>query len=573
MLLPKLSIAAKLYAIFALMATATAALAAVAITEAHHHAALTGEFESANAGTLNVEKVNGLIYAVVMESRGVYMSSDMKTSAVYARGIREFNKQISKVVEDWRKSVRGDDAQMFSQFSNRIALFIDFREELARLGMEVSPAAGREWGDNDANRAVRKALNSDLEQLTRIYSTRAQRLYAEIDDGISRIAMWLTFLGAFTLVLAGIGAWVIAKSVVRPIERITRVTEEVALGNAGIKIPFSARKDEIGALARSIAIFQKAMFTNDELTRTVRADAEGRLQRQEQVSTEIARFSSEVETTIAELGRISDQMLAASTRLASVADDASIKTEQATTASFEASANVRDIASAAEELSVSVKEIDRQVAQSNDIATKAVNEAERTNMAVKELDEAAGRIGDVVKLITGIAEQTNLLALNATRARGRGGARLCRRRRRSEGARGADEPGDGRDCRADRRHAAGDGPLDRSNRRDRAHHSRDRRDQWRDRRGGDRAGPGDGGNRAQRRRCCAPHRADRGRGQSRRHRDGRDARQRGRGEGGVRRSRQRRRAQPRAGRRVLPAAERLMQMAGTSPAISQFARE
>ena len=55
MLLPKLSIAAKLYAIFALMATATAALAAVAITEARHQAALTDEFDSANAGTLNVE--------------------------------------------------------------------------------------------------------------------------------------------------------------------------------------------------------------------------------------------------------------------------------------------------------------------------------------------------------------------------------------------------------------------------------------------------------------------------------------------------------------------------------------
>jgi methyl-accepting chemotaxis protein len=61
-----------------------------------------------------------------------------------------------------------------------------------------------------------------------------------------------------------------------------------------------------------------------------------------------------------------------------------------------------------------VNEIDRQVAQSNAIATKAVNEAGRTNLAVKELDEAAGRIGDVVKLITDIAEQTNLLALNAT---------------------------------------------------------------------------------------------------------------------------------------------------------------
>jgi methyl-accepting chemotaxis protein len=310
--------------------------------------------------------------------------------------------------------VRGDDAQLFSQFSNRISLFIDFREELARLGTEVSAAAGREWGDNDANRTVRKALNGDLDQLTKIYSDRAKRLYAEIDAGISRTAMWLTLLGAFTLMLAGIGAWVIAKSVVRPIVKITRLTEEVASGNAGVAIPFGGRKDEIGALARSISIFQKAMSINEELTRKVRADAEGKLQRQDQVSQEIARFSTEVETTIAELGRISDQMLSASTRLASVADDASLKTEQATAASSEASANVRDIASAAEELSVSVKEIDRQVAQSNDIAVKAVSEAERTNLAVQELDEAAARIGDVVKLITGIAEQTNLLALNAT---------------------------------------------------------------------------------------------------------------------------------------------------------------
>ena len=59
-------------------------------------------------------------------------------------------------------------------------------------------------------------------------------------------------------------------------------------------------------------------------------------------------------------------------------------------------------------------EIDRQVAQSNAIAGKAVGEAERTNAAVQELNEAARRIGDVVSLITDIAEQTNLLALNAT---------------------------------------------------------------------------------------------------------------------------------------------------------------
>jgi len=412
--LPKLSIAAKLYAIFALMATATIALSAVAVHAARHHQNLTDEFESANAGTLNVERVNALIYAVVMESRGVYMSTDMATSKVYADGIFKFNKQIAKVVEGWKKSVRGDDAELFEQVTGRIAQFIDFRRELARLGTEVSPAAGREWGDNDANRSVRKALNEDLDKLTKIYSTRATRVYSEIDTGIDKTAMWLTLMAGFAVLLAAAGALVISRSVAKPIASITRITEAVAAGDASIAVPYSERSDEIGALARSIAVFQRAMRNNEELNRTVRSDAEARTHRQEQMSNEITRFSAEVEATLAELGRISDQMLAASTQLAGAADEASAKTSSATAASSEASSNVRDIASAADELSASVNEIDRQVAQSNAIATKAVSEAGRTNLAVKELDEAAGRIGDVVKLITGIAEQTNLLALNAT---------------------------------------------------------------------------------------------------------------------------------------------------------------
>jgi len=411
---PKLSIAAKLYAIFALMATTTIALSAVAVTAARHHQALTDEFESANAGTWNVERVNGLIYAVVMESRGVYMSGDMATSKVYADGILKFNRQIAQVVQDWKKSVRTDDAELFAQFSKRIAQFIEFRKELARLGTEVSPAAGRVWGDNDANRSVRKALNADLEKLAALYQKRATRVYAEIDSGIDRTALWLSLLAALAVALAAIGALVISRGVAKPLADITRVTEAVAAGDAAVAVPFSKRKDEIGALARSIGVFQHAIRNNEELNRTVRSDAQTRTQRQEQMSGEIARFSAEVEATLAELGRISDQMLSASAQLANAADAAATKTATAVTASTEASANVRDIASAADELSASVNEIDRQVAQSNAIATKAVNEAGRTNIAVKELDEAAARIGDVIKLITDIAEQTNLLALNAT---------------------------------------------------------------------------------------------------------------------------------------------------------------
>jgi methyl-accepting chemotaxis protein len=206
----------------------------------------------------------------------------------------------------------------------------------------------------------------------------------------------------------------IRRAVAQPLERIARVTELVASGVTGVEIPYRERGDEVGALARSIAVFQDAMRQNEELNNTVIDDAQARARRQEQMSTEILMFSADMEATLSELGRISDQMLGASRELSVAADTAASRTSGATTASSEASENVRDIASAADELSASVSEIDRQVAQSNSIATKAVSEAERTNATVKELNEAAGRIGDVVKLITDIAEQTNLLALNAT---------------------------------------------------------------------------------------------------------------------------------------------------------------
>jgi methyl-accepting chemotaxis protein len=412
--LPKLSIAAKLYVIFALMAATTLALSTVAVHNARDHAALTDEFESANNGSLNVERVNGLIYAVEAAGRGVAMSPDIKAAAPYLTDLNKFNNAIDSVIAKWQTSVRTEDSKYFNEFSIRLSDFQNFAPELARIASESGPSAARTWADKNFPAGARTQLTRDLDALSGHYAGRAAATYSKMNDGIARTGLLLSVLAAFAVMLAVAGALIISRSVARPIVAITRVTEAVAAGDAKVDVPFAERRDEIGALARSIAVFQRAMRHNEELNRTVVDDAEARTRRQEQMSTEISRFSAEVEATLAELGRISDQMLAASSQLGGAADEASAKTARASSASAEASSNVRDIASAADELSASVNEIDRQVAQSNAIATKAVNEAGRTNIAVKELDEAAARIGDVIKLITDIAEQTNLLALNAT---------------------------------------------------------------------------------------------------------------------------------------------------------------
>jgi methyl-accepting chemotaxis protein len=412
--LSKLSIAAKLYAIFALMATITVALSVVALSNARHHAALTEEFESANAGSWYVERINGLIYALMAESRAIYLAQSGEEAAKAADAVLKTNEQIGAVMSDWQGGVRNSDAAQFSTFAVRISALQDFAPALVRIAREQGPQAAREWGKKNSPASGREGLTQGLAKLSQHYSETARRIYTELDEDIGRTAAWLSVLAGLAVMLACFGVVMIRRAVANPLAEITRVTEAVAGGDAAVAIPFSARTDEIGALARSIDVFQKAMRNNVELNRTVLEDAEARTRRQEQMTSEISRFSAEVEATLSELGRISDQMLSASNKLAGAADEASSKTARAEAASSEASSNVRDIASAADELSASVNEIDRQVAQSNQIATKAVNEAEATNVAVKELDEAAARIGDVVNLITDIAEQTNLLALNAT---------------------------------------------------------------------------------------------------------------------------------------------------------------
>ena len=255
MTLPKLSIAAKLYAIFALMATVTVALSVLAVSNARQHAALTDEFESTNAGSRNVERINGLIYAVMGEARGIYLAKDGESAARTAVAMTKVADQIGAVTADWQGSVRTSDASIYSQFAVRLSAFQVFVSELAQTATDSGPIVAREWADKNYPADVRAALTQDLAKLGKHYSDRAARIYKVIDEGIDRTAILMSLFAAFAVLLAVAGAVVILRSVARPLAYITRVTEQVAAGETGIAIPFSKRRDEIGALSRSIGVF------------------------------------------------------------------------------------------------------------------------------------------------------------------------------------------------------------------------------------------------------------------------------------------------------------------------------
>ena len=215
-------------------------------------------------------------------------------------------------------------------------------------------------------------------------------------------------------IIAGIGT-AFAMGLTKPISRMVGAMGDLAEGNLEVDIPARDRTDEIGSMAAAVQVFKD----NAIRTKQLEAEAEAQKAKAEQEKKEMMHamaneFEASVGGVVETVSSASTELQSSAEAMASTAEEAQSQATTVAAASEQASTNVQTVASAAEELSSSIGEISRQVAQSSQIASKAVGQAHETHDTVQGLVEASHKIGEVVSLITDIAEQTNLLALNAT---------------------------------------------------------------------------------------------------------------------------------------------------------------
>jgi methyl-accepting chemotaxis protein len=226
-------------------------------------------------------------------------------------------------------------------------------------------------------------------------------------------ALGLAILG-IAVVSGGI-AWLIGRSISRPLGQLGTRMRTLADGALDGDIPGVGRGDEIGAMAATVQIFKDNAVRIRGLDQ-VEAEAQGRVAAERRAAMEgLANdFERSVNGIVRSVATAAAGMQTTAQSMTATASDASSRAATVGAASERSSSNVGTVAAAAEQLSASVAEVLRQVAQSSEIASKAVGDAERTNATVKLLSSGAEKIGEVVQLIHSIAAQTNLLALNAT---------------------------------------------------------------------------------------------------------------------------------------------------------------
>jgi methyl-accepting chemotaxis protein len=184
-------------------------------------------------------------------------------------------------------------------------------------------------------------------------------------------------VGALAIALGALIAWLISRSISRPINEAVRVAETVAAGDLTSNVVVKS-KDETGRLLQAL----KDM--NDSLVNVV----------------------GQVRTG-------TDTIATASSEIAAGNQDLSSRTEQQ-------ASSLEETASSMEELTGTVKQNADNARQANQLAVSASEVAGKGGAVVSQvvdtmasINESSKKIVDIIGVIDGIAFQTNILALNA----------------------------------------------------------------------------------------------------------------------------------------------------------------
>ena len=244
----------------------------------------------------------------------------------------------------------------------------------------------------------------------------AQTDHAAVQARSSATQARVQYFAVLVLFLAVGGALSLlaTRLIARPVVDMTRVMEGLAAGDMSLAVPSRGRKDEIGAMARAVAVFQDGLRRAGLLEAEKAAAAEATARRSERQRHLTEMFNQAMEHMLETVMGTVRHVHASSDSLRENAAVTSSQGAAVAEAAAGATANVDTVAAAAEELGASVQEISRQIASTVDITAQAVQDADAANRTMASLDESARRIGEVVTLINTIASQTNLLALNAT---------------------------------------------------------------------------------------------------------------------------------------------------------------
>ena len=332
--------------------------------------------------------------------------------AVYRRFVRLGAKQDGFLSEFERVTYPSIVAYKNSVLSGSVSADVEALRKVANsapFGGDLSGITGPQWFAASTARidALRSIENKLLGELDSHASAKAGATFQTLM--LSSVALGVTFALALGLV------FMVYASVGPPLLDLTETMSRLADHDTSVEVVGTDRKDQIGAIARAVAVFKDNAIANDRMV-AEREKAAGLAEkkRRAELNALADKFDSEVGQIINSVSAAASQLASTASAMQQVSNQTSDEVGMVAANSSQASSNVGTVAAAAEELNASIFEISTQMTQAFDASEKGVANVDSTSVHISGLAESSDLISEVIDLIAEIASQTNLLALNAT---------------------------------------------------------------------------------------------------------------------------------------------------------------
>jgi methyl-accepting chemotaxis protein len=229
-------------------------------------------------------------------------------------------------------------------------------------------------------------------------------------------------------------AVLLIRLIAKPLVGMTRAMSELAGGNMHVDVPVDPRTDEVGDLAKAMAIFRDQLRAAEDskaaqtemlvssigagLDRLAQGDLTARIEAEltgpfAKLKADFNNALEEMAKTLATVSQSTGGVHTGASEISQASNDLSRRTEQQ-------AASLEETAAAMDQITTTVRESAETAARANKIVAQARQEAEQSGEivgraieAMSGIERASAEISEIISVIDGIAFQTNLLALNA----------------------------------------------------------------------------------------------------------------------------------------------------------------
>jgi len=324
-------------------------------------------------------------------------------------------KKLEKQLDETKSAVDLVGSMMSADFSAAVSFVDPFEKSYQQMGETLDQLVKVTQKNTDAQ-ATASAVRA-----------------SETQSSISMIAL-------ITLLLVGAIAALNVLILRKDVKTIADATEKLAGGNTNVDLESMQRRDEFGAIVRSLVVFR----TNETHLAEARKEQEDTAKAVDTVVTSLAealnrlsagdltyRIKAEfqggyskvrddynaamhnLEDTLRVIWQVMFNVQSGSNEISKASDDMSRRTEHQ-------AATLEETAATIDNITATVKKTAEGALNARDAVSTAKEDATRTGAvvtdavsAMHEIEKSAAQIGQIVGVIDEIAFQTNLLALNA----------------------------------------------------------------------------------------------------------------------------------------------------------------